>query len=104
MVWALSIVIGKAAMGDILNLLLPLTVEHPDPTRLEKEEALRVLSEEAFRDLFEVTRIEAQKMRVSGDMDALYRLTRGLKTLQRIGGERGLVLRTGPVQFLHEQE
>ena len=59
MVWALSIVIEKAAMENILNLLLPLTFEHPDPTRLEKEEALRVLSEEAFRDLFKVTRIEA---------------------------------------------
>lgn len=104
MVWALSIVIKKAAMENILNPLFPLTFKHPDPTRLEKEEALRVLSEEAFRDLFKVTRIEAQKMRVSGDMEALYGLTRGLKTLQRIGGERGIVLRAGPVQFLHEHE
>jgi len=104
MVWALSIVIEKTAMTEALKPAQPLVFEHPDPARSEKEEALLTLSEGAFRDLFKVTRIEAQKMRVSGDMEALYRLTRGLKTLQRIGGERGIVLRTRPVQFLHEQE
>lgn len=102
MVWALSIVIKKAAMENIVNPLLPLTFEHPDPTRPEKEEALRVLSEEAFRDLFKVTRIEARKMRVSGNMDALYGLTRGLKTLQRIGGERGIILNARRVGFVSD--
>ncbi|MFC4235224.1 prenyltransferase/squalene oxidase repeat-containing protein [Thalassospira xianhensis] len=92
MVWALSIVIEKAAMEHTLNPLLPLTFEHPDPARPGKEEALRALSEEAFLDLFKITRIEAQKMRTSGDMEELYGLTRGLKTLQRIGGERGIIL------------
>ena len=92
MVWALSIVIEKTTMTEALNPGRPLVFEHPDPARLEKEEALRTLSEGAFRELFKVTRIEAQKMRVSGDMEALYRLTRGLKTLQRIGGERGIIL------------
>ncbi|WP_404425535.1 hypothetical protein [Thalassospira australica] len=92
MVWALSIVIEKTAMTEAFNPARPLVFEHPDPTRAEKEDALRALSEQAFRDLFKITRIEAQKMRSSGGMEALYGLTRGLKTLQRIGGERGIVL------------
>lgn len=100
MVWALSIVIEKTTMTEALNSGQPLVFEHPDPARLEKEEALRALSEDAFRDLFKVTRIEAQKMRVSGDMEALYRLTRGLKTLQRIGGERGIILKAGRIEAI----
>ncbi|WP_417813992.1 hypothetical protein [Thalassospira alkalitolerans] len=95
MVWALSIVIEKTAMidaTDVFDPTAPLVFAHPDPARPAKEDALRVLSEGAFRELFHVTRIEAQKMRASGDMEALYSLTRGLKTLQRIGGDRGIVL------------
>lgn len=100
MVWALSIVIEKTTMTEALKPAQPLVFEHLDPARPEKEEALLTLSEGAFRDLFKVTRIEAQKMRVSGDMEALYRLTRGLKTLQRIGGERGIILNARRIEAI----
>ncbi|WP_022732006.1 prenyltransferase/squalene oxidase repeat-containing protein [Thalassospira lucentensis] len=92
MVWALSIVIDHMAMTDPFDPHMPLSFKHPDPDRAAKESALRALSEEGFRTLFALTRASASQKRASGEMEALYGLTRGLKTLQRIGGERGIVL------------
>ncbi|MDP2698722.1 hypothetical protein [Thalassospira sp.] len=70
-----------------------LSFDHPDPDRADKEAMLYRLSETGFRDLYHRTRAEASAMRRAGDMERLYGLTRGLKTLQRIGGERGIVLK-----------
>jgi hypothetical protein len=69
----------------------PLSFDHPDPERPEKEVALRALPEDAFRALYAITRAEATRMKTAGDMNALYGLTRAMKTLQRIGGERGIM-------------
>jgi len=70
-----------------------LSFPHPDPHRADKEAALRNLSEDAFCTLYAITRAEAARMKNTGEMEALYGLTRGMKTLQRIGGERGIILR-----------
>ncbi|PKR58348.1 hypothetical protein [Thalassospira lohafexi] len=97
MVWALSIVIDHMAMTDPFDPQMPLSFKHPDPDRAAKETALRALSEEGFRALFALTRTAASQKRASGEMEALYGLTRGLKTLQRIGGERGIILQARPI-------
>ncbi|OSQ39760.1 hypothetical protein TMES_07365 [Thalassospira mesophila] len=70
----------------------PLCFDHPDPQRAEKEAILRSLDAAEFKALYVVTRKAASMARQNGDMDRLYALTRGLKTLQRISGERGFVL------------
>lgn len=100
MVWALSIVIEKTAMSDAFDPEKPLSFCHPDPDRAEKEAALAVLSETVFRNLYALTRMEAIRVKTSGDMDRLYGLTRGMKTLQRIGGQRGIMLGAKRVGFL----
>ncbi|MBX2831331.1 MAG: hypothetical protein KTR23_09155 [Rhodospirillales bacterium] len=92
MVWALSIVIEKTAMNEAFDPEKPLSFCHPDPDRATKEDALRGLSEDALRNLYAITRKQASMMRATGDMEALYGLTRGMKTIQRISGERGIVL------------
>ncbi|MFH1805420.1 MAG: hypothetical protein ABID63_11090 [Pseudomonadota bacterium] len=70
-----------------------LSFDHPDPNRAETEAMLYRLPETDFRGLYHRTRAEASATRRAGDMERLYGLTRGLKTLQRIGGDRGIVLR-----------
>ncbi|WP_417625358.1 prenyltransferase/squalene oxidase repeat-containing protein [Paremcibacter congregatus] len=92
MVWALSIVIEKTAMIDAFDPEKPLSFSHPDPDRTAKEDALRAVSEDTLRNLYAITRKQASMMRAAGDLEALYGLTRGMKTIQRIGGERGIVL------------
>ena len=96
MVWALSIVIENIPMTDPFDPQMPLSFEHPDPDRAAKEAAVCALSEDEFRKLFALTRVAASQKRASGDMKVLYGLTRGLKTLQRIAGERGIVLQARP--------
>lgn len=101
MVWALSIVIEKAdpkqpnlfdtAMPNF-DPTAPLSFTHPDPKREATEIALRGLPEPAFRELYDTTRTAASRAKADGAMEALYGLTRGMKTLQRIGGERGIRL------------
>lgn len=86
------------AMTDPFDPQMPLSFKHPDPDRAAKEAVLRVLSEEGFRALFALTRAAASQKRASGEMEALYGLTRGLKTLQRIGGERGIILQARPIK------
>ncbi|MHC8494508.1 prenyltransferase/squalene oxidase repeat-containing protein [Thalassospira sp. SM2505] len=99
MVWALSIVIERMALKQqdtpmpTLDPNAALSFPHPDPDRADKEAALRNLSEDAFCTLYAITRDEAARMKNTGEMEALYGLTRGMKTLQRIGGERGIILR-----------
>jgi hypothetical protein len=103
MVWGLSIVIEakkptqqERPMHEF-DPTAPLSFTHPDPARPEKEAALRAMPEDAFRNLYAITRAEATRMKASGDMEALYGLTRGMKTLQRIGGERGIILAARPL-------
>lgn len=43
--------------------------------------------------LYKRTRAAASEARKAHDMEALYPLARGMKTLQRIAGERGLIIR-----------
>jgi hypothetical protein len=43
--------------------------------------------------LYEATREAASKARREHDMERLYPLARGMKTIQRIAAERGLVIR-----------
>ena len=69
-----------------------LSFDHPDPERAQKEALLRELRQEDFIALYHATRNAARIARQSGDMERLYGLTRGLKTLQRISGERGFRL------------
>jgi hypothetical protein len=70
----------------------PLCFDHPDQKRAEKEAVLRSLDPVEFKALFQLTRNDASIARQNGDMEQLYALIRGLKTLQRISGERGFVL------------
>ena len=63
---------------------------HPDPDRATKEEALRALDDDTFRDLYAITRAAATQAKASGEMETLYGLTRGMKTLQRMAGDRGI--------------
>lgn len=107
MVWALSIVI-KNTHRNMPNLQdqtmptfdaqKPLSFDHPDPDRPTTEAELRALPEPAFRELYDITRAAASRAKTEGAMETLYGLTRGMKTLQRIGAERGILLvakRTG---------
>ena len=64
-----------------------------DPDRAEKEAMLRALNEADLLALYHETRRAASGAREAHDMEALYPLARGLKTIQRIAGERGLVIR-----------
>jgi hypothetical protein len=90
MVWGLSIVIENMAM-EPFDPTAPLSFDHPDPNRVAKEAALRALPEDAFRNLYAITRQTAAQAKANGEMERLYGLTRGMKTMQRIGGERGVV-------------
>ncbi len=101
MVWALSIVIESTgpnlsnpqdqAMSNF-DPTVPISFAHPDPDRAEKEEALRILPEPAFRALYDITRAAASRAKAEGAMETLYGLTRGMKTLQRIAAEQGIIL------------
>ncbi|PCJ70313.1 MAG: hypothetical protein COA62_06830 [Rhodobiaceae bacterium] len=70
-----------------------LKFDQPDPDRAEKEEEVEALPEPELRALYERTRMAAQKARVAQDMEELYRLVRGTKTIQRIAGNRGILIR-----------
>lgn len=71
-----------------------LRFDEPDRDRPEKEAFVKALSETELRSLFEATRIAAQQARAKRDMEELYRLVRGTKTIQRIAGERGILIRS----------
>lgn len=80
------------------------TFEHPDPDRNAKEEFLRALDADTFRESFAITREAAKQSKESGQMETLYSLTRGMKTLQRIGKERGIILKISRIGFLKDAE
>jgi hypothetical protein len=113
MVWALSIVIENTdpnpsspqdqTMSNF-DPTTPLSFAHPDPNRAEKEAALRALPEPVFRGLYDITRAAASRAKAKGAMETLYGLTRGMKTLQRIGAERGIVLSAKRIGFLRDAE
>lgn len=70
----------------------PLTLDHPDGDRARKEAHLRSLGEADLRKLYDHTRAAAAAARRADDMEGLYRLVRGTKTIQRIAGERGILI------------
>lgn len=70
-----------------------LKFDEPDANRASKEAEVRSLDEPALRALYEETRAAAQEARSRKDMDELYRLVRGTKTIQRLAGERGILIR-----------
>lgn len=70
-----------------------LKFEQPDPDRSAKEAEVEALSEPDLRALYEHTRAAAQKARAAQDMEELYRLVRGTKTIQRIAGKQGIIIR-----------
>lgn len=70
----------------------PLVFPERDPDRPAKEAALRLMDGHELMRLYEVTRSAASQARRQGDMEKLYPLARGMKTIQRLAGERGLVI------------
>ncbi len=72
---------------------MTLIFSEPDPSRPEKEAFLRALSEAELLALYNETRKAASAAREAHDMEALYPLARGMKTIQRIAGERGFVIK-----------
>ncbi|MFZ3034031.1 MAG: hypothetical protein WA138_08465 [Parvibaculum sp.] len=72
---------------------MPLTFAESDPDRLTKEAELRAVSSDDLLALYKRTRAAASQARKAHDMEALYPLARGMKTIQRIADERGLIIR-----------
>lgn len=70
--------------------LTPLTLPHPCTDRAVVEARLRALTDTDLRGLYAITRRAASTARAAGDMDRLYGLVRGTKTLQRLAGDRGI--------------
>jgi len=71
-----------------------LKFDEPDPQRAEKEAEIKKLDERSLRKLYNETRAAAKAARKSLNMEELYRLVRGTKTIQRIAGERGIIIRS----------
>tara|TARA_R110000868_G_scaffold20217_17_gene85925 strand:+ start:9547 stop:9828 length:282 start_codon:yes stop_codon:yes gene_type:complete len=71
----------------------PLTFSEPDPDRSAKERALHAMSNDDLLALYNLTRAEASAAQKTHDMEKVYPLVRGMKTLQRITGERGFIIR-----------
>jgi len=69
-----------------------LTLEEDDAARPAIEAMLRLLAEPDLRALWARTRAGAAQARAEGDMARLFGLVRGTKTIQRIAGERGIVI------------
>lgn len=72
---------------------MALVFSEPDPDRPAKEARLRAMTEADLLALYEATRKAASEARRDHDMERLYPLARGMKTIQRIAAERGLVIR-----------
>lgn len=71
---------------------MPVTFAENDPERLAKEAALRALSDSELLALYQSTRKAASHARKAHDMEQLYPLVRGMKTIQRLAGERGMTI------------
>jgi hypothetical protein len=76
-----------------LSQIAPLTFSDPDPDRPAKEAALLALSDADLLALYTETRAAASQARKAHDMERLYPLARGMKTIQRIAGERGFIIK-----------
>jgi hypothetical protein len=75
-----------------------LRLEEADPAQGEIEILLRGIPEGDLRALHARTRMAAVLARHAEDMAELIRLVRGNKTLQRIAGERGIVIAARPMR------
>jgi len=73
-----------------------LALEDDDPGRPAIEAMLRDLAEPELRALWSRTRAGAAAARGAGDMARLFLLVRGTKTIQRIAGERGILIVAAP--------
>ncbi|MES1991606.1 MAG: hypothetical protein V4441_11745 [Pseudomonadota bacterium] len=71
----------------------PLTFDDQDGNRVDKEAALYVMSNDELLVLYNITRAAASEARKMHDMEKVYPLVRGMKTLQRIAGARGFIIR-----------
>lgn len=71
----------------------PFTLAEDDPARSAKETALRALSEVELLTLYRETRHHASVATRAHDMPRLLPMVRGMKTIQRIAAERGLIIR-----------
>jgi len=68
--------------------------DKPDPKRAEKEAEIKKLDDRSLSKLYNETRAAAKAARRALNMEELYRLVRGTKTIQRIAGERGIIIRS----------
>jgi hypothetical protein len=73
-----------------------LAIEEEDPRRPAVELMLHTLSEPDLRALWARTRAAAAAARGAGDMARVFLLVRGTKTIQRIAGERGILIVVRP--------
>ena len=69
-----------------------LAIEEQDAARPAIEAMLRQLPEPELHALWTRTRAAAAMARAVGDMARVFLLVRGTKTIQRIAGERGIVI------------
>lgn len=72
---------------------MPLTFAESDPDRPAREAELRLMADDDLLALYKRTRAAAAEARKAHDMETLYPLARGMKTIQRIAGERGLIIK-----------
>lgn len=73
--------------------LVPLSFSEPDPDRPAKEAQLLAMSDAELLALYTETRAAAAQASQAHDMERLYPLVRGMKTIQRIAGARGLIIK-----------
>ena len=73
--------------------MMVLKIDEADQDRPKKEALLKSLPEPDLRALYDVTRAAARRARAANNMEELFRLVRGTKTIQRIAGERGFIIR-----------
>lgn len=81
-----------------LSQIVPLTFSDPDPDRPAKEAALLGLSDAELLALYTETRAAASEASKTHDMERLYPLVRGMKTIQRIAGARGFIIKARRLQ------
>lgn len=82
----------RASRADCV-LLPPFTLAEEDPSRAEKEASLRRMSDADLLTLYHQTRSFAAAATRDHDMPRLLPMVRGMKTIQRIAAERGLIIR-----------
>ncbi|HEY4345295.1 MAG TPA: hypothetical protein VGN05_13175 [Parvibaculum sp.] len=72
---------------------MPLIFSEADPDRPEKEAHLRALNDAGLLALYTETSAAASEASKARDMERLYPLVRGMKTIQRIAAARGLIIK-----------